>query len=131
MKPVKDGATARPWKLKFNGSELIGIFDSNGNGSSDIPIAIRTANPKLIANASLIVKAVNRDHLFEELVEALKEARVLSATISQATQLNQAGSDINTITGEKVTWTSTQGWAKKVTDKIDQATSKVSEVSND
>lgn len=75
-----DAATPRPWKLGG-----IGIVDwSKGCHVVDMgqppnaPFAVCYGDDQEInnANAELIVRAVNRDHAFEAMKEALKKAEI-------------------------------------------------------
>ena len=73
MTKTEDWATKRPWIIKdfsnIYGSEDTNICYCNLTNGNTYPESQSD-------NAELIVKAVNRDHLFEELVEALKQCHL-------------------------------------------------------
>ena len=71
-----DKSTPTPWKVFTtpDGTKVVGIGELTGEGVADAGFGIWRDGAEAMANAALIVKAVNRDHLFDELVEALEEA---------------------------------------------------------
>ena len=121
---TKDNATPRPWKVYAPDrplSEFIKVCEEMSKDQmcfeariitnmddSEHPdyrvLAVLGNGPKAEANAELIIKAVNRDHVFDELVEVLK-------TIKNHPEYSAFYSGI----------------PSKITNKIEQALKKASE----
>lgn len=78
--PTHTQATARPWIACFSTLDRVHVgFHIAGKpyGSTRPICEARLSDqyaPEMAANAALIVKAVNRDHHFDELVKALGDA---------------------------------------------------------
>lgn len=85
-------ATPRPWHTGGDGGRI--IYDADGKPIASATIYLNTSRDEMTANAALVVRAVNRDHLFDELVQACKlfEAYDIDDTDgdSVATMLNYA-----------------------------------------
>lgn len=67
--------TPTPWRVFTNddGTKLVGIGSGEGQGILDCGFGVWAwDDAEGIANANLVVKAVNRDHHFDALVKALK-----------------------------------------------------------
>lgn len=79
-------ATRRPWRWEdrpqLEGENII-FHEHVLLRNDDEPVLYHSAGWKIEpANAALIVRAVNRDHLFERMVEALR--RIVDAVDSEA-----------------------------------------------
>ena len=70
---MADKSTPRPWKVftTLDGTKVVGIGELTGDGVVDGGFGIWRDGIEAVANARLIVRAVNRDHLFDEMVNLL------------------------------------------------------------
>lgn len=81
--PIEYVPTPRPWRVApvsaYRGGEINIDAGANGLGGFICTTGLRD-DPEAIGNAHLIVRAVNRDHHFDDLVKLLTEARRYVAT---------------------------------------------------
>lgn len=81
--PIHTQATARPWKIgERNWLQHSCCYDAAIVGYVDG--SCTTVAEATIPDAALIVKAVNRDHHFDELVKALEEISALLPIAQQS-----------------------------------------------
>ncbi len=86
----KDNSTPRPWSISYKvGDAIICIGETEAKGAEYYggKLICESVEP---SNARLIVRAVNRDHVLEELVEGL-------LAIKHAIKLGYYGNAINII----------------------------------
>ena len=73
---MPDKSTPTPWKVFAtpDGTKVVGIGELTGEGVAGAGFGLWRDGDEAMANAALIVRAVNRDHLFSELTRLIRNA---------------------------------------------------------